>query len=46
MNSPIVFDMVVQCLCFETHIAWATTESNGAKVSLEFLIFLPLPPRC
>lgn len=47
MNSPIVFDLVFQFLCLEagSHIAQATIELSGAKVSLGFLSFLLLPPR-
>lgn len=45
MNSPIVFDLVFLCLEAGSHIAQATIELNGAKVSLGFLSFLPLPPR-
>lgn len=47
MNSPTVFDLIFRFLCFEagSHIAQATMEPNGAKVSLRFLSLLPLPPR-
>lgn len=47
MNSLTVFDLIFRIFCFEagSHIAQATMEPNGAKVSRGFLSLLPLPPR-